>query len=114
MATKTPGENHRWYTEGAKSNPSDTTDLATTSDVGKAGDYLAECVVSADAACVINIQLVLDGAVEKTQRLYYSGASRDKFSIPFRADSSSHLLRIRPNASVTGNVSASIFLQKLT
>jgi hypothetical protein len=120
------GEPATWYTEGTQNNPGTSTVLATTGPIATGaldtvGAYLAQILISTDASAVLNIQHrnatdtanVTSTNKQGEQRVFLAANQQVEFLVYWRPTATSERLRVIPNASVTGNVCVSLFLQKL-
>lgn len=115
MSELIPGEVPIWYTDGATSNPTSSVVLADTGAIATLGTYLARVAISTDAAGAINVQLrnAANNDNSKEMRRYLAANANLDFIWPFRVDTANQRLRVIPNATITGNLSASIDLEKL-
>jgi hypothetical protein len=109
------GEPVLWYTQGSQSGPTNTTVLADTGQVAALGNYQALIVISTDTAGAINIQWrAADNTSNVDEHRVFPGANQNmEFLLPVRVNNVNERYRVIPNATINGNVCASIFWQKM-
>lgn len=111
-----PGEASTWYTNGNIASPLSTSPLADTGQIAAAGNYLAQVVVSADAAAAINLQHrdTANATNVTEQRLFIGANGTVSLWLPCRIDNANERYRLIPNADIApGNVSGSILFQRM-
>lgn len=122
------GEPALWMSAGSQNNPTTSTILADTGPIAQVGDYMAQVIICCDAISTVNIQwrtadnsanvaLTINGVTNvQEQRVFFNvaGGGIAEFVIPMRINNANERLRVVPNATVTGNVSASIYWQRMT
>jgi len=103
------------YSAGSQSGPTNTTVLADTGQIAAVGNYQALVIIGTDTAGAIDIQWrSADNASNVWEHRAFPGANQNmEFLFPTRINNVNERYRVIPNATINGNVCASIFWQKM-